>query len=343
MTGEPATAVLGAAVIGAGDMGARHARHWRAAGAKVVGVFDPYPGRAEVLARGLGAEAYGSLEEMLAVAELEVVSVCTPTFLHAPQTIQALEAGKHVLCEKPAALTLEGALAMRRAAQLYGRELRIGFMRRFDPADHRLMDFRARIGSPVLAQATIVAGVRPKLLMHDRLANGGPIIDMCCHIFNLWGRMFGCEPDSVSAQGYTFSDNKPELAQVEHKALDSAQVILEYPGGSVGSIQVSWGLPSGVKPFERHTYIGPDGVISLRWPDEIALRDAEGTTRWGSAGYDPWKAEIGHFYKELSQGAPVRLATIDEGIAALKTSLAVLESVAAHRPVRLAEPVAGSC
>jgi predicted dehydrogenase len=328
---------LKAGIVGAGDMGTCHARHWQGAGAKVVGVFDPYLDKAQDLAREFGAAAFASLEAMLARDEIDVVSVCTPTFLHAPQTVMALEAGKHVLCEKPAALTLDGALAMKEAAKKHGRELRIGFMRRFDPAHAQLMGFRARIGSPVLAQATIAAGIRPKLLMHDRLANGGPIIDMCCHIFNLWGRMFSCEPISVSAQGYTFSDNKPELAHIKHRALDSAQITLEYPDGSVGHVQVSWGLPSGVEAVERHTYIGPDGLISLSWPEQVALRDAEGTTRWSSSGYDPWKAEIRHFYQELTQGAEVRLATIDEGIAALKTSLAVLESVAAHQPISLAE------
>jgi predicted dehydrogenase len=334
MSGE----VFGVAVVGAGDMGERHARHWRAAGAKVVGVCDAYVAKAEGLAARVGAEAFSNLEALLARDDVHAVSVCTPTFLHASQTVEALEAGKHVLCEKPAALTLEDALAMKRTAQEQGRELRIGFMRRFDPAHHQLMNFRARIGSPVLAQATIAAGIRPKLLMHDRLANGGPIIDMCCHIFNLWGRMFACDPYSVSAQGYTFSDNKIELSHIEHKALDSAQIILEYPDGSVGHVQVSWGLPAGVEAFERHTYIGPDGLISLSWPEQITLRDAEGATRWSSSGYDPHKAEIVHFYKELTQGAERKLATIDEGITALKISLAVLDSVAEHRPLQLAEP-----
>ena len=85
-----------------------------------------------------------------------------------------MDAGKHVLCEKPIALELADAHAMKRAASQANKELRVGFMRRFDPAYGNLLDACARIGSPILAHATIAAGIRPKRLMHDATANGGP-------------------------------------------------------------------------------------------------------------------------------------------------------------------------
>ena len=181
---------LGVLVIGAGDMGVRHAKGWTAVGAKVVAVCDADVKRAEAVAAPFGAEAYAAPDDALSRAEVHVVSVCTPTSTHAPFTVQALLMGKHVLCEKPAALTLSDAERMSEAAKRSGCELRIGFMRRFDPAHKRLLELHARIGTPVLAQATIAAGVRPKRLMHDARANGGPIIDMCCHVFNLWGELF---------------------------------------------------------------------------------------------------------------------------------------------------------
>lgn len=326
-------------VIGAGDMGARHARHWAAAGARVVAVVDPDRPRAEMAATETGAEAFTDAADAFALAP-EAVSVCTPTFLHAQYAIAALEAGAHVLCEKPVALKLSDAYAMRDAAAAAGRELRIGFMRRFDPAFDQLLDVTARAGRPLLAQATITAGVRPKRLMHDALANGGPIIDMCCHLFYVWDHVLGGQPLEASAQGYTFSDGKPEVAHIRRRALDSALITLTYPNGSVGQVQVSWGLPSGVEPVERHTYVGPDGLVTVDWPRHVTLRDGRGVTRWRSAGSDPWKAEIAQFHAELTRGAEQRIASIEAGIDALKTSLAVLRSVAARRPVPLAEVVA---
>lgn len=324
---------LGVLVVGAGDMGARHAEHWNAVGARVVGVFDPDRARAEAVAAGVGAEAVDDTASFLARSDVRVVSVCTPTFLHARYTIEALLAGKDVLCEKPAALTLSDALAMKDAAVQSGRKLRFGFMRRFDPASHQILAFRHKIGDPVLAQATIAAGIRPKLLMHDAAANGGPIIDMCCHVFDQWVALFGESPSCVRAHGYTFSQDKIELAGILHKALDSAHITLRYPSGGVGQVHVSWGLPSGVEPFERHTYMGPDGLITADWPHKVTLRDGAGAVRWTSAGLDPWLAEIGQFHRELQDGERRHLATIGDGIEALRTSLAVLESVAQDREI----------
>jgi predicted dehydrogenase len=335
-------------VVGAGEMGARHALHWREAGLAVVAVFDPDRLRADSLATHHGARAVASLEAGLALTDVAAVSVCTPTFLHAAHTVAALRAGKHVLCEKPAALTLPEALAMKEAAEASGTLLRIGFMRRFDPAWHRILAFSQSIGRPLLAQATIAAGVRPKLLMHDAAANGGPIIDMCCHIFDQWGMLFGEQPEVVRAHGYTFSEHKPEVASIERKALDSAHLTLAYPSGGVGQVQVSWGLPRGIAPTERHTYIGPDGLLTVDWPSEVSLHGAEGVTRWSSGGVDPWRAEIAAFAGEISRwsagtgdsgstsaivagagGSPPSPspATIADGIAALRVSLAVLGSV----------------
>ncbi|MEX2541471.1 MAG: Gfo/Idh/MocA family oxidoreductase [Trueperaceae bacterium] len=333
MTGPASPGVM---VLGAGEMGTRHARHWKECGGRIAAVFDPDRIRAEVLAARHGARALGQIEDGLALAEVEAVSVCTPTFLHAAHTIAALQAGKHVLCEKPAALTLEEALAMKEAAADSATVLRIGFMRRFDPAWQRILAFSRSIGRPLLAQATIAAGVRPKLLMHDAAANGGPIIDMCCHIFDQWGLLFGEPPLVVRAHGYTFSEQKPEVASIARKALDSAHLTLAYPCGGVGQVQVSWGLPSGIVPIERHSYIGPNGLLSVDWPDEVSLHGADGVTRWSSGDLDPWRAEIDAFAAEIrgdpaaaDSGDPLfgRLATIDDGIAALRISLAVLGSV----------------
>ncbi len=328
---------IGALVVGAGDMGARHARAWRAAGARVVAVADPDLARAEACGGAVGATALADPASALARDDVDVVSVCTPTFLHARYAVAALEAGKHVLCEKPVALRLADAEAMRAAAAASCRVLRIGFMRRFDPASARILAFGTDIGTPVLAQATLAAGVRPKLLMHDAAANGGPIVDMCCHIFDQWRLFFGAPPDLVRAHGYTFGEGKPELAAIRHKAVDSAHITLVYPGGGVGQIQVSWGLPAGIAPFERHTYMAPDGLVTVDWPASVSLVARGGTLRWEPPLGDPWNAEIGAFHREIGGLEHAPLATVDDGIVALRTSLAVLQSVAEGRDVRPAE------
>src|SRR5580693_4728236 len=100
--------------------------------------------------------AWVTLDEALADPEVHAVYVATPVFLHAPQTIQSLRAGKHVLCEKPMAMNEPEASRMVRAAEESGRQFGVAYYRRFYPkvlrAKH-LLDSGA-IGKPVFAELT---------------------------------------------------------------------------------------------------------------------------------------------------------------------------------------------
>lgn len=325
-------AARGVAVIGAGDMGARHAAHWAATGARVAVVCDPDAARAAALAERHGAEVAQDPLEAVARPGVSVVSVCTPTHLHAPVTIRALDAGRDVLCEKPVALTLPDAEAMAAAERASGRRLRIGFMRRFDPLWLRVQEERARLGSPLMVQATLAAGVRPKLLMHDARANGGPVIDMACHLFDRWEPMFGAPPRAVRAVGHVFGAGKPELAGIRHVALDTVQVALDYGAAGSAQIQLSWGLPAGVPAIERHTYLGPGGLVEVN--GHVATRVGAGEPEIVTGGdVDPWRGQIAAFARELDGAGPQGLADVQAGIRALRASLAVLASAREGRAV----------
>ena len=172
---------LNVMVIGAGDMGSKHALHWQAAGAKVVAICDPNEARAKASADLVSAKVVTNYKSLLADKDIHAASVCTPTFLHSSISIDCLNAGKHVLCEKPIALTLNDAQMMKQTALNNQSELRIGFMRRFDPAIQVLRKKLKHLGTPVYVSVQIPAGIRPKHAMHDPHGNGGPIIDMLCH------------------------------------------------------------------------------------------------------------------------------------------------------------------
>ncbi len=319
-------------VVGAGDMGARHARHWQTAGARVVAIVDPDADRAAAAAAETGAEAAVSLEAALALHP-SVVSVCTPTFLHAPTTIAALTMGAHVLCEKPVALTLADAHAMVAAAERHDRRLRFGFMRRFDPAFATLAEDAAAVGRPRFVQANVTAGVRPKTLMHDARANGGPILDMACHLFDMWATWFGGPATDVDARGAILGADKPQLAGLRERAIDTALVHLTYPDGTQVQLQMSWGLPWGVPAEEHHLVVGPDALVRVEWPSLIVRRRALEAETWTNPGGDPWEAEIASFAAALRAGTPDRLADAQAGIDALRTSLAVLRSIRSGTPV----------
>lgn len=123
---------IGVAVVGMGNIGLVHARaFYNVKGAKLVAVVDTIRERADSVARMFGVKSYYTLEDMLKDPEVELVSIATPSYLHAPQAIYALEYGKHVIVEKPMAVTLRGARTMIDKARKYGVKLGVVFQLRY--------------------------------------------------------------------------------------------------------------------------------------------------------------------------------------------------------------------
>ena len=126
--------VVGIGIVGAGFMGNTHANAYHLIpGSKVVAVADIEPDRASDFAEKHGARPYGSLENMLKDPDVQVVDITLPTYLHSGAAVQAAEAGKHVICEKPMALSLAEADRMIKAARKNRVELMIAHVIRFWP------------------------------------------------------------------------------------------------------------------------------------------------------------------------------------------------------------------
>ena len=159
--------------------------------------------RAEAAAGRLGIpRAFGSYDELLADPDIDAVYNPLPNHLHAPLTIAALEAGKHVLCEKPIALSSAEAREMAAAGERTGRVLVEAFMYRLHPAWVTARDLVAagRIGEIL----TIDAGFfffndDPADIRNVVEYGGGGLMDIGCYPINVARMLYGAEPDGVSA------------------------------------------------------------------------------------------------------------------------------------------------
>ena len=120
------------ALIGCGRIGARHAAQIASQG-QLLAVCDTDPAKSTALGRQYGAQIYGSITELLLHQQPDVVSICTPNGLHAPHAIQALEAGCHVLCEKPMSISTASGRLMADAARKSGKKLFVVKQNRFNP------------------------------------------------------------------------------------------------------------------------------------------------------------------------------------------------------------------
>ena len=126
---------VGFGIVGCGMISRFHAAAIESVdGARLVGVFDPVPEAAERTAHAYGTRRFDSLEEMLACKETEAICVCTPNGLHAPIALKALDAGRHVVIEKPMALTLKDADEIARAALQRNLCVSVISQLRFSPA-----------------------------------------------------------------------------------------------------------------------------------------------------------------------------------------------------------------
>jgi len=177
-------------VLGVGTMGANHARVYaELPESDLVGVFDADRARAEACAGRFGCRAFPTLNGFLH-AGIEAVSVAAPTSLHHELVLQALEAGMHVLVEKPIAATRPEAEAMIRAAEGAGRKLMVGHIERFNPAVRAIK--KAVRPEEIISINVVRVGPRP-----PRIKDAGVIIDMAVHDIDLVHFLTGSTVEEV--------------------------------------------------------------------------------------------------------------------------------------------------
>ena len=232
-------------VIGCGSIAKhRHIPEYMAnEHAEIVAVCDIVKDRAQEMADQIGAKAYTYYKELLKDESIEAVSVCTPNALHAPISIDALKAGKHVLCEKPMATSTEEAEAMIVAANEAGRKLMIGHNQRFVPSHQKakeliskgeagkIYSFRTAFGHGG-PEGWSVDG-KDSWFFRKEEAFIGAMGDLGVHKTDLMRYILGEEFVEVGAFVETSSK---ENADVD----DTAVCVLKTESGTIGTLAASW-------------------------------------------------------------------------------------------------------
>ncbi len=246
------------AVVGVGRMGANHARTLASSQlVDVVAVADTNAEAANTLAAEVGAEPFASIEGLTASTEVAAWLIATPTLTH-PQIVRlALDAGLHVLCEKPLALDAEASRALGDRAIASGRLLQVGFWRRFSPPWAKakgLIDSGA-IGRPLLVRLSQWDANPPPATFCDPSISGGLAIDCGVHEFDLAEWLTGLRVESVSARNLPLVD--PALGDVGD--VDNLVAVLDLSGGAVATVDLSRNCRYG--DDVRTEILGADGAI----------------------------------------------------------------------------------
>jgi predicted dehydrogenase len=230
-------------IVGGGWPGRRHAEAFAASDAgAVVAIADVDPACRAALARLTpGAQEFASAEALLAEADVDAVVVALPTYLHRPIVIAALDAGKHVLCEKPPALHSQEVADMAEAAQRNRRVLAFGLQRRALASVRaaRALIERGELGTIFHARAVWMrawgAPVGAAGWHSDPArAGGGPLIDLGVHVLDMAWWLMG-RPQVSSVAGVTHNRNfDPDRVE------DAAFGLLRLAGGGAIQLETSW-------------------------------------------------------------------------------------------------------
>lgn len=333
-------------LLGLGRLGQIYARQLATAipQVKLVAVSDPVAGRAREAAEKFSVPRwYARPEELLDDREVQAVVISSPTLTHCEQVEAAAGRGKAIFCEKPPALTLEEAYAMKRAVETNGVFFQMGFMRRFDRgyrAARQKLD-RGAIGVPVLFKASSRDPYLPSLEYVDPKSSGGLFVDMGIHDFDLARWLIG-EVKSVHAIGGILA-----YPQVESLGdIDNAAVTLRFASGALGIVDLS---RSGIYGYDITTEVlGTKGTLRIGYlRDNPILVLTENSVTHDTVPHFPQRfgeayvAQLENFAANvLSERLPP--VTIDDGIEALRISLDATQAYRTGQTVEVASGGPGS-
>lgn len=224
-------------LIGCGRVSPRHVQSIaELEQARLVAVADVIASRAERVAKEQHAQAYTDYRRMLDRDDIDVVNICTPSGLHAQMTIEALQAGKHVIVEKPMALNLLDADRMIATAKATGKKLCVVLQNRYNPPmlDLRRVVDENRLGKLLLGNAT-VRWYRPQEYYEDGwhgtwAMDGGALMNQSIHHIDALQWLMG---EVASVFAYT--------ATLAHKmqAEDIGVATLRFTSGALGVVEGS--------------------------------------------------------------------------------------------------------
>ena len=244
-------------VLGSGFMGGTHARAYaKLPDVDVVAVSSLHRDKAAALAAEGGARATTDNMAIIGDPSIEAISNTLPTHLHAEFTIAALEAGKHVLLEKPFALDVADCDRMIAAAKASGKMLVVAHVLRFWGAYVSLAGIVAsgRLGRPMSAAATRLSQLPAWAdWFTDPASSGGAVFDLCVHDFDAVNWVLGT-PKSVYARGHAL---KPGLWNDVHASLDY--------GGAQAFVEGSEFMPIGYPFTAGLRVLCEDGVVEFRF------------------------------------------------------------------------------
>lgn len=311
--------------------------------ARLLAVCSRNAGRAATFARKHGAEAgYDDYQAMLRHPGVDAVYVASPNALHAEHTIAAARAGKHVLCDKPMALTIEDGRAMVDACRASGVKLGVCFHLRHHPAhkEMRRLIQSGRIGEPTMAEAQWASGTRGLAEPPRRptlqgwwedpdLVGGGATMASGVHCIDLLRFLLGKEVTDVVA----LTDGQTEARPLEQRAC----ITLRFQGGLLAQVSAARMVPdprNDAVIYGTNARLSALGTMSMAFGGELEQADGSARRSTRFPKEDMYRSMVEAFQEAARQGREPDASGLD-GLRCIEITRAAFESARTGRAVRL--------
>ena len=321
------------AVLGAGFMGGVHGRAYATLpDVEIAAIYAPRPDRGQPLAADLNSVWTDALDGILADDSIDAVDICLPTPQHREVTGQAIAAGKHVLLEKPVALSMEDADALVALGEETDRVFMIAHVLRFWPEYEEVarLVHSGDLGKPRSGFASRRQPFPAWSALFSRSdLTGGAVIDMMIHDYDALNWVFGT-PLAVTARG---------TINPRSGGYDQVQVLIDYDNASA-LVDGGMTMPESYPFSSRLEVLAENGAVEYAFRaggrsvemgggvNELTLFPNEGDPELlQPTQIDPYANECAYFLNAIRTGAPADRATPADGRLALAVSLAARESL----------------
>ncbi|MBL9121282.1 MAG: Gfo/Idh/MocA family oxidoreductase [Phycisphaerae bacterium] len=353
---EPATPI-GLGIVGAGAIGTVHAETALRNGLRVAGVWDMHGARADALVARIGGHAARSLDELLAMPQMEAVAIAVPNVSHADCAVRALERGKHVLLEKPMAMSVAECDRILAAAKASGRTLQLGFVCRGTPASAAAKRFvdAGRLGRIYHAKCSIyrrrgIPGLGGWFTTKAQ-AGGGPLVDLGVHVLDLV-RYLTDKPQATRVSGACYANFGHPIASYRYVDMwagppkpdgtfdveDHATALIRCEGGLTIELNATWAMnqPEGALKDGIFLFGDRGGLafqifgseVTLATEEDGRLVDVKPLLEPGDALGKAWDAQYLQFTQAIRRG--VRPHATGEDGRAIQALLEAIERSSAE-------------
>ncbi|WP_313579315.1 inositol 2-dehydrogenase [Lacrimispora sp.] len=329
-------------IIGAGRIGKVHTTSIcnLVKNGRIKTIADPFMNEeTEEWAKGMGVpNTTKDYKEILADPEIDAVLICSSTNTHSPISVEAINAGKHVFCEKPIDHDVEKIKEVIEALKGSKIKYQVGFNRRFDHNFEAVRNAVAagKIGEPHIIKVTSRDPEPPSA--EYAAVSGGMFLDMTIHDFDMVRYLAGCDAEEIYVQSAVLVD--PAIGEAGD--VDTAIITLKMENGSLAVIDNSRKAAYGYD--QRAEVFGSKGMVATSNDTESSavLSTADGVTGEKPLYFflerymQSFAKEVNCFIEAIENDTDTPLGVVD-GLKPVLMGIAAKKSVQEHRPVRISE------